>query len=410
MSLRFLRAAAWLAAILPVLASAASLTLTEAVERAVTRSEGARAARAGVTSASEAARAAGQLPDPMVGVSIENLPVTGGDRFSTTREAMTMKRLALSQEWVAADKRALRVAAANAAVARESAAAAAASAEARLQTALAFVDAWYAAEALKVAATNESHARESTDTAQARLASGSGVAQDVLALSSARGMAADESADARQQLASASANLVRWTGSAGGEFAAPALSMAVSEQAFVQAHPLVVTKTREMEVARQEAAVAASNRKPNWTWEIAYGQRTGQSDLVSFGVNIPWPISPSTRQDRDTASRLALADKAEAELNEALRTAVGEYRMLAGDAERLRQRIATYEADVITPASQRTSAARAAYGANQSNLAAVFEARHAELEAQRKLLQLRRDEARTLVQLTYKPVKAEELQ
>lgn len=410
MSLRFPRAAAWLVATLPVLAGAGQLTLTDAVELAASRSEGARAARAGVTSASEAARAAGQLPDPMIGVSIENLPVTGGDRFNTTRESMTMKRLALSQEWVPADKRALRVAAATAARARESAMAAAASADARLQTALAFVDAWYAAEAVKLAAMNEAHARESSDTARARLASGSGMAQEVLALSSARGMAADDSADARQQLASASTNLSRWTGAAVDELAAPALTPAASEEAFVQAHPLVVAKRREIDVARQEAAVAASNRKPNWTWEIAYGQRTGMSDLVSFGVSIPLPVSPATRQDRETAARLALADKAEAELNEALRAAAGEYRTLAGDAQRLRQRITAYEADVLIPALQRTSAARAAYGATQSTLAVVFEARHAELDAHRKLLQLRRDLARTLVQLTYKPVKVEELQ
>ena len=108
---RFLQAAAALAALLPVLASAGSLGLEQALQLAAQRSATARAARAGVTSASEAARAAGQLPDPMLSVGIDNVPVTGPDRLRTTADFMTMKRVGISQEWVSAGKRASRQAA-----------------------------------------------------------------------------------------------------------------------------------------------------------------------------------------------------------------------------------------------------------------------------------------------------------
>lgn len=114
------RAVVLAAAIIPFLAAASPLTLDQALVLAVQRSEAARAARAGVISANETARAAGQLPDPTLRVGVDNLPVTGGDRFSTTRESMTMKRIGLSQEWVSADKRAARQAAADAMVSRES--------------------------------------------------------------------------------------------------------------------------------------------------------------------------------------------------------------------------------------------------------------------------------------------------
>jgi outer membrane protein, heavy metal efflux system len=40
----------------------------------------------------------------------------------------------------------------------------------------------------------------------------------------------------------------------------------------------------------------------------------------------------------------------------------------------------------------------------------VFEVRHAELEARRKLLALQRDLARVRAQLAFKPLKPEELQ
>ena len=51
-----------------------------------------------------------------------------------------------------------------------------------------------------------------------------------------------------------------------------------------------------------------------------------------------------------------------------------------------------------------TSAALAAYRSNQLALTAVFEARHAEVEAQRKLLALQRDLVRTQAQLNLKPI------
>jgi outer membrane protein TolC len=409
-----LRAAALAAAILPAMASAfaqaAPITLEDAIARAVQRSEAMHAARAGAASAGESARAAGQLPDPMLGVSVENLPATGPERFSTRIEPMTMKRIALSQEWVPSDKRALRESAASAALARENATIAGAASDTRLQTALAYIDSYFAAETLKLGVDSAHHAHEAVRVARARLASGGASSPDVLALASAQGLAEDEAAEARQQLASAAVNLSRWTGVTSEEFAVPSLPQSVGEQAFVERNPAVVQKQREIGMARAEAAVASTNRRPNWTWEVAYGQRTGMPDLVSVGVNIPLPIAPAARQDRETAAKLALADKAEAELAEAQRAAQAEYRQLASDAARLAQRIASVEANVIVPAKQRTTAAIAAFASNQASLAMTFEARHMELEAERKLLMLQRELARVQAQLAFRPLRAEELQ
>ena len=405
-----LRAAAVAAAVFPVFSSAAPLTLDEALQLATQRSEAARAARASASSASEVSRAAGQLPDPVLGVSLENVPVTGPDRFRTTREEMTMKRIGISQEWISAQKRSLRIAAATAMAARETASIAVANADARFQAAMAYVDAYYASEALKLTVSNESHAREAMETARARLSSGSGGAQDVLALSSAQGMAEDESADLRQQLASLNISLLRWIGRPPGELAAPLLPKLAGEQAFVDAYPAVVAKRRDVEVARQEAAVAASNRKPNWTWQVAYGQRTGFSDMATVGVSIPLPVAPGSRQDRDTASKLALVEKAEADLAEATRVAQAEYRQLASEEHHHVHRIERYESTVLAPTVQRTAAATAAYRSNQASLAMVFEARHAELEARRRLLNMRRELTRMRAQLAFKPLRAGEVQ
>jgi outer membrane protein TolC len=407
MFIPFPRAAIWAAALLPSLAAAAPLSFDAALQLAVQRSENVRAARAGVLSATEASRAAAQLPDPTLRIGIDNLPATGPDRFRTARDSMTMKRIGISQEWLSADKRAARQAAADASLDREAVQSRAAAADARWQAALAYLDAFYAGESLKLATLMEHHAHEELEASRARLSSAAGNSQDVLALAGARGVSEDDTADIRQQQNAARVAFQRWVGLPPDELMPPDAIPLPDEQSYIAGHPTVAAKQRDVDVARRTADVAASNRKPNWTWEVAYGQRTGYADMVSVGVSIPLPVAPGERQDRETAGKLALVEKAEAELAEATRAATAEYRSLSGDAQRLQQRIDRYRAGVVVPAGQRTAAATAAYRSNQAGLAVLFEARHAEVEAQRKLLALQRDLAKTQVQLAFRPLTAE---
>jgi outer membrane protein TolC len=405
MSRHVLRAAALAAALLPATwAVAAPLSLDQAVDLAVQRSQMARSARAGATSAAQMAIAAGQQPDPMLTFGIDNLPATGSNRFNTNAEDMTMKRVGVSQEWISADKRSAREAVSNAMHRRESAMEGVAAAEARMLTAMAFVEAYYAAEALKLTALNQKHAREELEAGKGRLATVSGSSAEVLGLSSALGSAEDESADVRQQQGVAALTLRRWTGLPADDLSEPRLAAVPTLEAFVASHPVVVARLRDVDVARQEVEVARLNRKPNWTYEVSYGQRVGRPDLVSFGVSIPLPIAPDARQDREISARLALVDKAEADAEEARRAAAGEYATLSNEAWRLQERIERLRTAVLEPLRQRTAATLAAYRSNQASLVMLFEARHAEVQAQRKVLDLQRDLAKAQAQLVFKPI------
>ena len=405
MHFHFLRAVAMTAALLPAVAQAAPpLTLEQALGLAARRSEATRSARAGALSAAESARAVDQLPDPTLQAGIDNVPVTGGGAFKTTSDSMTMKRIGLSQEWLSSKKRAARRAAADAISARDDAQVQTAVADARLQTALAYVDAFYAKEALKLTSLMEHHAHEELEASKARVSSASGSSQDVLALASARGMAEDDSDEVRQQQSEAVVALQRWVGIPVDELAPPVVSSPSTEAEFVSHLPSLVAMRRDVDVAKQAAAATASERTPNWTWQVSYGQRTGYSDMVSVGVSVPLQVAPAQRQDRATASKLALVEKAEADLAEATRAASAEYEALLGDVQRLQQRIARYRANVVAPSQQRIDAATAGYASNQVSLVTLFEARHAEVDAERKLLALQRDLAKAQAQLAYMPL------
>jgi outer membrane protein TolC len=405
MSSHLLRAVALAAALLPApWAVAAPFSLDQAIELAVQRSQMTRSAHAGALSAAEMARAAGQQADPMLNIGIDNLPVTGSNKFSTGAEDMTMKRIGIVQEWVSAEKRSAREAAAQATAGRESVMEKVAAAEARMQTAMAYVEAYYAGQALALTALNEMHAREELEAGKGRLATAAGSSGEVLGLLSAVGSAEDESGDMRQQQSTAAAGLQRWTGTTADELVEPRLAVVPTPDQFVTAHPSVVARQREIEVTRQEVQLTRLNRRPNWTYELSYGQRQGRPDLMSFVVNIPLTLAPAERQDRETAAKQGLVDKAEAELEEVRRAAAGEYAALASQSARLQERIERFQAGVLTPLKQRTAATLAAYRSNQASLVMLFEARHAEVEAQRKLLNLQRDLAKAQAQLVFKPI------
>lgn len=76
--------------------AAGPLTLQEALGLAVGRSQQLAANNASITASREMAAAAGELPDPVLKLGIENLPVNGPDRLSLSRDFMTMRRIGVS--------------------------------------------------------------------------------------------------------------------------------------------------------------------------------------------------------------------------------------------------------------------------------------------------------------------------
>jgi outer membrane protein TolC len=405
MSRHLLRAAALAAALASLgWAGAAPLSIEQAVELAVQRSQAAHSARASASSAAEMARAAGQLPDPMLTVGIDNLPVTGSRRFSTNAEDMTMKRVGLAQEWVSADKRSAREAVAQSVARREAVMVQVAAADARLQAALAYVDSYFLGQAQALTALNETYAREELQAGMGRLPTAGGSSAEVLQLSSALGAVEDDSGEVRQQHSAAQVGLQRWTGLPASELVEPHWAGRPTLDGYVAGHPLVLPRLQEVEVANGEVQLVRLNRQPNWTYEVSYGQRQGRPDLMSVGISIPLAVAPAQRQDRDTAAKLALVNRAQAELEEARRTAAAEYAALSSDATLLQQRVERFEAAVLKPLNQRTQATLAAYAANQASLVMVFEARRAEVDARRRWLNLQRDWGKAQAQLTYKPI------
>ncbi|MGH7881119.1 MAG: hypothetical protein ACREQD_16715, partial [Candidatus Binataceae bacterium] len=72
-----------------VRADESPLTLAQAQRLATLRSKQIEGSDFGVSAAKEMAVAAGQRPDPVATLGVENLPIDGSERFSVQRDFMT---------------------------------------------------------------------------------------------------------------------------------------------------------------------------------------------------------------------------------------------------------------------------------------------------------------------------------
>ncbi|WP_334011052.1 TolC family protein [Burkholderia cepacia] len=385
-------------------------TLDAALQSATDHSASMQAAQAAVRASSEAAVKAGQLPDPMLKAGIDNLPVNGGQRFTVGQDFMTMRRIGIEQEWVSGDKRRLRSALANEQVGRERAGYLAQLASVRQQTATAWLNAVYAKQALALQQALLDHMNHELDATKASYRGAKASAADVVQARAMLAQTQDQWLKARQVYQTALIALSRWTAVPASDVTGtpPAPESFVSSlppDELRVSQPALITAADDIAVAEADTAVANSERRPNWTWEVAYQQRGGAySNMVSVGVTIPLPLNRKNRQNRDVAEKAELATKARLMYEDTLRQVQADIRTQSETLASGRERIANLSTSLLPAADQRVQLADAAYRAGTGSLADTFAARRAQLDAQLQVLDLRRDVSQTWAQLEYQVV------
>lgn len=400
--------AAWVAAAsaLPGVAAEAGLTLRDAQRLAVERSRSLEGQRLAVGASRDMAVAAGQFPDPVVKLGIENVPAEGGDKFSLTRDFMTMKRIGVMQELTRGDKRALRAERYEFEARKALAEQEATRATIQRDVALAWLDAWHAEAMAGVLAEQRLRGLQEVQAAEAEYRAGRGSQSDVLMSHASLAMLDDRAAELERRVRTARTMLARWS----GEDAARALAQrpdigvigVSTHDETLALHPQIEVLSRAHDIAASEARLARANKKPDWSIEFAYSDRASRfGDMFSVGVSIPLTWDQPNRQDREASAKLALASQAEAQRDEALRQHVAEVRAMVQEWESNRTRLVRYEREIIPLAAGRADAAVAAYRGGKSSQGDVLAARRAELEARLQALQLESETARLWAQLNF---------
>lgn len=384
------------------------LTLGEAQRRAVERSRQLAAHGFAVSASREMAIAAGQLPDPVFKLGIDNLPVDGEDRFSLTRDFMTMRRIGVMQELTRGEKRRLRAERFELEAQKGLAEQAATLAIIQRDAALAWLDAYYAEAMARVIAEQRVRGLQEVQASEAAYRAGRGNQADVFMVRSALATLDDRAAELERRVRTARTLLARWTGDIEvrvlGE-SPPLDTLRLSAHDIHEQlanHPEIAVFSKQEEMAAADARFARAGKRPDWTVELAYSQRgPAYSNMVSLGVSVPWPWDPANRQDREVAAKLAVAQQAAAQRDEALRKHVAEVQAMLQEWESNRGRLVRFEREIVPLALERADATLAAYRGGKSSVNDVLAARRNELEVRLQVLQLEAETARLWAQLNF---------
>ena len=398
-----------LAALPPVHAEPA-LAFDEALLLAQARSQQLPAQDAAANAARELAVAAGTRPDPTLKAGLNNLPIDGPDRYSVTRDFMTMRSIGVAQEFTRTAKRQAR--AARYGREAEVAEAGRSLAIARLQrdTAIAWLDRHHQQRLVDLLRAQRGEAALQIEAADAAYRGGRGTQADALAARAALAQMDDRIDQAERELATATTRLARWIGDAPAArtLAAPPATDTVQVhgreelERVIDRHPELAVMVGQEQVAQAEAEVARSEQRADWSAEVMFSQRgPSYSNMVSINVSIPLQLDQKNRQQRELSARLSVVEQRRAEREEATREHLADIKAWLQQWQSNRERLARYERTLLPLAAERKRAALSAYQGGPGALAAVLEARRAEIDVRMERVRLEAETGRLWAQLTY---------
>ena len=169
-----------------------------------------------------------------------------------------------------------------------------------------------------------------------------------------------------------------------------------------QYHPSLIKARRAQSLAEAEVTVAATERRPDWSFELAFSQRgSPYANMVSFGVTIPLTVNATQRQDRAVAEKAAQATAAKLQADEAQRTLAADLESLQATMTSLTERAAWLTQHALPAARQAIDLSVAAYRAGSGSLSSIFTARRTLVEQQLQIAELERDAALAWAQLAF---------
>jgi outer membrane protein TolC len=366
------------AALLASAAHAAPLTYAQALDAATANTPALRAAALQVEAARASAKAAGALPDPRLALGLDNFPVSGPPAGRFGADEMTMGRVGYSQDVPSAAKRQARIGRAQADIVAARAEGAVEARQVRVAAALAWVELLYAQR--KLAALDEVLVQLNPlwSTAPSGVASGRSRPAQALEAEQRRAALEDRRSEAVSELGRARAMLTRWTGDLDPQAigAAPGLDLDPAKlRAAIDHNPALTARDAAARQARADVALAKADKRPDWSWEVAYQRRDPMfGDMVSAGVSVSLPLWGKSRQDPMIAARAASAGRADAQREDARRALVAQLEADLADHVMHHEQWLRARDTLLPLARQRAELETAGYGAGAAALPDVLAA------------------------------------
>lgn len=388
--------------------AAPPLALDEALKIAQSRSPQLAAQQASARAAEALVPAAGENPDPQLFFGVENVPAEGPNKWSLDADSMTMKRIGVMQQFVRGEKREERTVKAQAESQREEAFVEMRRADLKRDVAVAWFDRYYAARQLAVVDALAKELELQSTASTADLAAGKAASTDAVMARQARAMLADRRLEIEGRARRAEAMLGRWIGADAEREPerAPDVTALPGHGAMLESgldrHPHLAMYAPMETAAEADLKLAEAAKKPDWSVELSYGQRSAPFDnMVTLMVRVDLPIFQSKRQAPVVESKLQALEQVRAEAEDARAKHVADIRAGIADWDIARARLDRQQRDIVPLAEERARLAQAAYAGGRADLASALDARRALLEARLSEIAAESELARAWAQLAY---------
>lgn len=394
-----------LLAAIPAVVLAEPLTFGGAVQRATANAPSVQASAAGVDATRSASIAAGRLPDPTLSVGVDNFPVSGPPAFTLNGDSMTMARIGVEQGFPNPAKRRAQRGRAEAEIGVAEADLAVETQNIRLETALAWIDLYYAKRRLAQLDLLNDSLIDLQATISARLASGSARPSQALEPEQLRAAIADRRAELQAEVAKARARLARLTGDPDADVSGDAPVLEVDGpalRAHVASLPRLQALDARVRTADADVTLAQADKRPDWRVGTSYGRRDpAYGDMVSVTVTIDLPFFGKRRQDPLIAARESEARRAGLTRDAGERDILADLDADLADYALHLQRLKNARETLVPLAKRRAELDMASYAAGKLDLGSALLSTLALAEAEVDALSREADVARDAIRINY---------
>jgi outer membrane protein TolC len=391
--------------------AATTLTLAMAEQLALADDPAVGALASRAQALQEAAIADGQLPDPQLRTGLYNLPL---DDFDASREPTTQLRLGLVQTFPRGDtllyKQQQGEWMASAGQARTEVEQRKLLRDVRNH----FLELYYQLQAERIIRKTRALFAQLVDITEAHYATGRVSQQDVLRASLELSRLDDRSTRIQNEADRSRATLGKWIGEHASLAVAdsfpqlPALVDRETIAASLAEHPLIRAETATLEASNRNIRIAREQYKPGWSAGLEYRKRFGddpsgsdRSDMMAAMFTVDLPLFPKQRQDKRLSASIRQAESAQFTRDDKLREL---RRMLETDHanwQRLGERAAIYQSQLLKESSANTQASLKAYQSGVTEFTTLMRARITDLDVRLEALRIRVDRARSHANLLY---------
>ena len=360
------------------------LTLAEAEDLALVAEPGQLAMQAQAAALDERAIVAGELPDPMLRVGINNFPIESGG-FST--EGMTQASLGFRQVFPAGKTRSLSYQKFGLMADSMSENGNARGRNVRTATQKAWLELYFLDRADALITESRPFFGDLAEITRSLYSVGRKTQQDVLHAELELSRLDDRLIDIARRRARAQSSLAEWIGEEARRPVATNFPSWTSVPSLtdlkqgLQQHPALQAADAQVEASDAGVKIADERSKPNWALDVGYGYRDGnlpsgdpRSDLVTVGVTVGLPFF--RKKSVDSTLTAALQERSatkssklrlERELTRQLESEYAQWTELS-------RRLSLYDTQILGQAEGQAEAALLAYQSDAGDFADVMRA------------------------------------